>query len=155
MNAQIGVDDENAIDLQLLQRQIDLAKTKARWNSCRHYMSPLVHMLTAQGLDVNFDNHLNITFTGDKPKFLEVLSALTICGFTLDNKERPKSDDTSWSSYCTHKAGSTQAWMYFTSSVCRRIKVGTETVTRDVFKVACDPMFETALPPPMIDHDLF
>ncbi len=86
------------------------------------------------------DTYGNITLSGDKHKLAEMVRALRGAGFRT-TESPPKKDQTSWSpTYYHDNLTSGWVWLFFTSSVCRRVKVGTRVVperTEDVYETVC------------------
>jgi hypothetical protein len=46
--------------------------------------------------------------------------------------------ETTFSCYWEHTELETKFWLYFTSTVCTRVKVGTEMVERDIYETVCE-----------------
>lgn len=82
---------------------------------------------------------INLSFTGNGAKLGEVWGLLRRYGYAPNN--RPKKGE---SSFHTHwyKDGFSTIWMSFSSSVCRRVQVGTKTETVPIYEVQCGDMPE-------------
>lgn len=85
------------------------------------------------------EGDVDLSFTGDGAKLGEVWKALRQAGYTTNC--RPKKGD---STFYTHwfLEGYSTIWMNFSSSVCRRVKVGTKMVEQDVYEVQCGELPE-------------
>lgn len=81
--------------------------------------------------------NIDIVYTGDKERLLHTVRVLRSCHFIPNAK--PTEGNTSYGTYFEHNSGA-KIWMYFSSSVCRRVKVGTETKTVDVYEVRCSDL---------------
>lgn len=129
--------DENIIDLQLQEEALNFAKKKAKWNVNRTLLSSIVNALTKLAIEPTFGNdHLNIQCTGDKSKLVAVMRILRTSGFST-NADRPVKGDSQWYAWFDSNECSARIWFSFTSSVCRQVKVGTKTVTVDVYETQC------------------
>lgn len=89
---------------------------------------------------------IHITVTGDKSKFLQFCRAMRKHGFDLPTIEKGATGFTK-----LHFLGEgMEITLYFTfsSTQCRRVKVGTKMVEQDVFEVVCDELmpYEPAAP---------
>jgi hypothetical protein len=78
---------------------------------------------------------LNISLTGDKHKLLAAIRILRRHGYKADKAPEDKSPN-----YYAffHKEDSMIVWFSFSSTKCRRIKVGTKTVEQDIYETVCD-----------------
>jgi hypothetical protein len=93
-------------------------------------------------IDVQFgleNDWIAIRFTGDGDKLKDVWGLLRRNGFNTNN--RPKKGDTEFYSFWTHD-GHAQLFMCFTSSLCKRVKVGTKMVEQDIFETQCGDLPE-------------
>lgn len=142
-----------AIDVALDEATLQVQKRRARWYSCRSVMKPLVDSLLELDIEPTFNHEFDIQFTGDKRKLDAVLSLVRFAGFTLDDPKPPGPKDTSWSCYATHPGLTVRIWVYFTSSVCKRVKIGTKMVEQDIYEIGCDPFTVDALPAIAIEDD--
>lgn len=80
---------------------------------------------------------IDISFTGDGPKLACVWTELRRHGYEPDS--RPTKGDTSYNSHwrCGREGYST-IWVSFSSSVCRRVQVGTKMVEQPVYETQCE-----------------
>ena len=93
---------------------------------------------------VNVDSvSLDISLAGDKHEFAMIVRALRTSGFVLDNA-MPKAGDASWCAWARHPDGAVMV-CFFSSRVCRRVKVGTKMVEQDVYETVCDEIIPPTL----------
>lgn len=78
---------------------------------------------------------LNVTFTGGKLSLEKAFKILRSKGFVPD--ERPKEKDTKFATYFRQADGAS-VWLSFSSSVCKRVQIGTRTVEEPVYEIQCD-----------------
>lgn len=98
---------------------------------------------------------LTVRLTGDKHKLSELVRALRTRGF-VTNATPPKANDSTWSAFYQHPqicdGEVTAVYLSFSSSVCRRVKVGTKVIpaqTVDVYETVCgEVVLDTPEAPP-------
>lgn len=74
--------------------------------------------------------------TGDKTTLEKAFRILRGASLTF-NTDRPKKGDSEWCAFFRHPESETRLFFQFTSSVCKRVKVGTKMVEQDVFETQC------------------
>lgn len=87
-------------------------------------------------IDIN-SNSLDLSYAGDKHTLAGSFAALRKLGYKPD--KRP--DDKPMESYTTwfkHPEQDLRIWFKFSSTVCKRQKIGTKMVEQDVFEVVCE-----------------
>ena len=102
----------------------------------------LFRRLEELDIDATFslsDGDVNVAFTGDGPKLTEVWKALRAAGYQPNN--RPKKGESTFYSHWFQEGYST-VWMNFSSSVCRRVQVGTKMVEQPIYEVQCGELPE-------------
>jgi hypothetical protein len=137
----IEVLSENPIEIQLQEAAIELAKLKAKWNGCKSFLGPMANALMLLGIEPRLDNTLDNTyfaiyFSGDKEKLASVLRIVRVGGWQTESA-RPKKGDTTWSAFFDRKDTTVRIYFHFSSTVCKRVKIGTKTVRQDVYEVQC------------------
>jgi len=88
---------------------------------------------------ISFDNtrSVNVNVSGDHHVFLGMFKALRSLGY--DSSDKPKEEKiAAWSSYWHHKDHKLRLWITFTSTSCKRVKIGTTMVEQDVYETVCD-----------------
>lgn len=144
---------DDPIEIALAEKAIALAKSRAKWNSIKDFYRPIINALQRLGLEPTLGTDIDLSFAGDAHKLASVVRILRTSGFTTLG-ERPKKGDTAWHAYFEHPECATKLWLYFTSSVCKRVKTGTQMVEQDVYEVQCgdismpeEPTLLTIVPP--------
>jgi hypothetical protein len=88
-------------------------------------------------VSVYFTGTLDVGVTGDRHALMAAFGALRRLNFTPSS--RPVAGSPSYSAFFTHDSGA-MVWFSFSSTQCRRVKVGTKTVEQDVYETVCDEM---------------
>ncbi len=159
MNTQIDTMMDDPIEISLAEQSLALAKQRQQWNAIKDFYRPIINALQRLGIDVRLTNAIDVTFAGDAHKLASVVRILRTSGFSTE-AAKPKQGDTSWYAYYTHPDCGVMVWLYFTSSVCRRVKVGTKMVEQDVFETQCgdisidEPPALTIVPTPELVEEL-
>lgn len=140
MNAKISEVDtipESLVDIRLAEQALAIAKDRLQWNSCKDFFSPLCNALQQLGAEPYFNGGtIYVSMTGDKDKLTRAFRIFRTADMTF-SAERPKKGDSEWRAAFRHASQSVYVYFQFTSSVCRRVKVGTKTVEQDVFETQC------------------
>lgn len=107
-------------------------------------------------LDIDLDfclrgGDINLSFTGDGTRLGLVWAVLRKNGYAPNC--RPKKGE---STFYTHwlKDGAATFWMNFSSSVCRRVQVGTKTVEQPIYETQCDELPELEAETPKVSLTL-
>ena len=145
MNAQLETFVDDPIDIALSEQSLALAKLRLRWNAIKDFYRPIINAFHRLGLEPKLSTDIDLYFSGDAKKLAAVVTILRGSGFNT-SAPRPKKGDTTWSAYYVHPDCETKVWLYFTSSVCKRVKVGTKMVEQDVFEVQCGDILEPEVP---------
>jgi hypothetical protein len=144
VNNEIDLVDENPIDLYLQEQALNLSKVRAKWNANRSILSPIVNALHKLKIEPTLHSTLDVSVSGDAKRLADVVRIFMVSGFKATSS-KPKAGDTTWHSYFSHPNCSIDIWFYFTSSVCKRVKVGTKMVEQDVYEVQCGDIASEAL----------
>lgn len=81
------------------------------------------------------ESSLDIRIATDKATLNAIVQVLRKQGFSPDS--RPSEGDTTWSSYWSHQVTAANIWFSFSSTECKRVKVGTEMVEQTVYETQC------------------
>ncbi|MGH9425202.1 MAG: hypothetical protein ACRD2L_02700 [Terriglobia bacterium] len=81
------------------------------------------------------EESVNLGVTGDKHTLLAAVRRLRANGFSHRDSP-PRENAPEWYAYFRHAAGA-KIFFRFTSTSCRRVKVGTKMVEQDVFETVC------------------
>jgi hypothetical protein len=136
MNAQVEELLDDPIEIALAERAIELAKSRQLWASNKTLYAPIVVALRQLDIDPRLSTDLDVCFTGDAHKFAAVVRLLRTRGFKCDALP-PAKGDTGWIGRYKHPEYALQVWMSFSSSVCKRVKIGTKMVEQDIYEVQC------------------
>lgn len=126
----------NAVELALEKERISLAERRLTYSKNKEKLDPLIEALAAIGCEFSFPNSLDVRLVGDKGKFLQLLRTLRRFGIKVDAIEKGA---TGFNQFVY--LGEAQLWVSFSSTVCRRVKVGTKTVEQDVYETVCDEIY--------------
>jgi len=89
-------------------------------------------------IDVKIDTNsssLDISYAGDKLVLQGIFKALRALGYRTD--KRPKENDSQWTAYWDHPDSDMRIWLKFSSTVCKRVKIGTKMEQVDVYETRC------------------
>lgn len=131
------------IDNQLETLALALASQVAKWNGARSILEPLTAKLVELEIEPRLDGtySYDIHFSGDIEKLKQVWALLRISGFGLPNgAKRPQANEPDWQGWFHNETCEWKIWVNFASTVCTRVKVGTEMVEQDVYEVRCGEM---------------
>lgn len=128
---------DSSVDIALAEQALALAKARAKWATCKDFYLPIINALQRVGVEPALSgNDINVQFSGDKAKLAAVMRILRTSGFTF-TANRPKQGDSDWHCYFHHPDSAVPVWLYFTSSVCRRVQVGTKMVETPIYETKC------------------
>lgn len=122
-------------EAQVRKDQAEIAARRARWAKQHSHLTPLVASLKAIGSTFRMTDHLDITITGGKAKLTAAFRVLGKHGFRLVT-ERPKEGESYWSGFFDRDLS--RVWLTFSSTVCKRVKVGTKMKEVDVYETVCE-----------------
>lgn len=126
--------------LHLIERQQKASKNFKAFKLAIGTFPELFRALEDLDIEPGFslDNeYINLSFAGDGPKLATVWKLLRQHGYK--NSCHPKKGDTTFYAFWAQE-GHAQFFMNFTSTMCRRVKVGTKTVEQDVYETHCGEM---------------
>ena len=149
MNASVEELLDDPIEISLAEKAISLAKSRAKWHSIKDFYRPIINSLHRLGLEPTLSNDIDLSFAGDAHKLAAVVRILRVAGFTT-LAERPKKGDTGWHAFWHHPGCPTAVWMNFTSSVCKRVQIGTKMVETPVYETQCGDLSAIEDAPPSL-----
>ena len=123
--------------LRYVERRQQITRWVDEWGRTIQDHAPLFLFLEAQDIDVRFngdDGSVHVSFTGTGERFGKVWGELRRAGFKCDT--RPSEGATQFAGYFL-RDGYARLWMFFTSSVCRQVQVGTRTVEQPIYETRC------------------
>lgn len=132
----------------------ELAAKEAAWAKSRALLIPVAERLSELGSEpyMYSSTIMYSTLTGDVHKLVDAIRALRTNGFKSDSKPERKKPD--FVAYYAHPDTKVNVLLSFSSSVCRRVKVGTKTETVDVYEVQCGESEEFAADAGVISVEL-
>lgn len=101
----------------------------------RYYDSilvPLAEMTSHVWADAN---DINVSISGDASDMAAFFRLMRTNGFEPDS--RPKDAQTEFRTWFRHDDG-TQFYLAFSSTVCKRVQIGTRTVEEPIYEIRCD-----------------
>lgn len=144
MNAQVTIIEPEQLEylpaktlLRVIERQQKAAKNVKEFKHVIGSFPELFRRLEELDIEPGFGletDYISLSFAGDGPKLATVWKLLRQHGYK--NSCHPKKGDTTFYAFWQQE-GYIQFFMSFTSSVCRRVKVGTKTVEQDVYETQC------------------
>jgi len=137
----VDVNMPEHLPAKTMLKLVEQAQKVKRWSalfqeSVKKRLS-LFRRLEELDIDVTFsmtDGDVNINFTGDGDRLGAVWGELRKAGWEpVSRPEKGKSTFyTHW-----HQDDLCSFWMQFSSSVCRRVKVGSKMVEQDIYEIQC------------------
>lgn len=130
---------EQSILKRLADKRAALVDMESHWQQSKPYALPVVEKLAALGSEpyVYSSNLVYAALTGDVHILTDAIRALRTGGFKASYGEKPERKSATFTAIYKHPEAKLGILLAFSSSVCRRIKVGTKTETVDVYEVQC------------------
>lgn len=125
------------IDVLLDKDAAALTERRAAWAKYRSELLPIVRALQKLDATIYFPNSLDFHLTGDQHTLAAAVRIFRTNGFHTRN-EPPEKGSTTWNAFFGREGCDIGLWLSFSSSVCRRVKVGTKTVEQDIYETVCD-----------------
>lgn len=137
MNAQVEAIPESLVEIKLAEAALAIARDRLQWNSCKDFYAPVCNALQRIGAEPYLaSGTIYVSMTGDKQKLIQAFRIFRTAGMEFAG-DRPKRGDSSWCAAFKHASQSVYVYFQFSSSVCRRVKIGTKMVEQDVFETQC------------------
>lgn len=143
MNANIVLDIET-LDylpaktiLKLVEISQKTAKSLRSFQSTVNQLGPLFRELEEMDIDVGFqtsEGWVLISFTGDGHRLGRIWGVLRRNGYKTN--EHPKKGDSAFAAFW-RREGYSDVFMNFSSSLCRRVQVGTQMVEQAIYETVC------------------
>lgn len=128
--------------LRLVEKAQQSAKNAKAFKQTVTALPGLFRAFEEMDIEPRFDldnDYITLQFTGDGNKLKEVWSLLRRHDYNVS--ARPEKGDTQFCAFW-QREGLVKLFMYFTSSVCRRVKVGTKMVEQDIYETQCGELPE-------------
>lgn len=153
MNVQMTVVEPEELEylpaktlLLLVERSQTASKNLKAFKRTVNAVPGLFRRFEELDIDVSFnlDNaYINMNFTGDGEKLKAAWSALRRHGY--NTTARPKKGDTTFNAFWVRE-GQAELFMMFSSSLCRRVQVGTKMVEQPIYETQCGELPEIEEP---------
>jgi hypothetical protein len=120
---------------------VETSTTLGWWAKNHDQYDGLLDKLVNAGFQVSLSNSgIDISGSGDKAMLILAFKLLRAEGYTPSR--RPEAKDTYFSTYMRHDDLDRRSiWFTFSSTVCKRVQVGTEMKEVAVYEVQCgEPM---------------
>ena len=113
------------------------------WQENKIKFEPLMPQLESMGADVGLGYQtLDISLTGNKADLTALWKLLRGNGYAPDTRPEAKATH-----YCSYWEGKdSKLWVYFTSTLCKRVQVGTEMREVAVYDIQCGDGEELTVP---------
>jgi hypothetical protein len=154
VNAQITIIEPETLEylpaktlLRLVEKSQQSAKNAKSFRQTVTTLPDLFRTFEEMDIDPRFDldnEYITLQFTGDGNKLKEVWGLLRRHGYNVSS--RPTKGETTFLGFWTRE-GVANLFMYFTSSMCRRVQVGTEMKEVPIYETQCGELPEIDAPP--------
>lgn len=134
------------VEILLHEEQLKLVKKVNSWKAAKPVFLPVLNALDKLGIQpTGIDYYIAFSVAGDAELLTKIVRILRTSGF-ITTAERPKKGENTWYAFFNYEGLTLSIFLSFTSTVCRRVKVGTKMVEQDVYEVQCGDLAES-LPP--------
>src|SRR5882724_2846647 len=132
---------------RIAQVRKDADTQEANWIEARAVAVPVLEKLIAMGAEPYFiyNDTIYASVTGDVHQLTDAIRALRTGGYKANSKPERKSS--TYNAFFKHTTSGVDIYLAFSSSVCRRVKVGTKTETVDVYEIHCGESDEFSAEP--------
>jgi hypothetical protein len=136
--------------LKLVEHSQKVTKALKEFKQTVSSVGPLFRSFEEMDIDLQFNpdgGYIAFCFTGDGERLAAVWKELRRNGYKSDC--RPKKGDTTFYAFW-EREGYARLFMNFSSSMCRRVQVGTKMVEQPIYETQCGdlPELETDAPKP-------
>lgn len=132
------IEIEQQVLESLTRESENLSRKETNWRNAKAYALPVLEKISALGSDsphMMYDDALAVSLTGDVDKLVLAIRALRTGGYKSTSKPERKASQ--FNAFFAHSTSNVRIFFMFSSSVCRRVKVGTKTETVDVYEIQC------------------
>lgn len=132
--------------LRFAERKKHLAKNGEKLQAAIRDFQAMLLELEDLDIEPGFDFQngcIDLSFAGDGDKLGNVWHVLRRAGFEPD--KRPQKGDTSFCTFWRNGAHA-MVWVSFTSTMCRRVQVGTKMVEQPIYETVCGDLPELDAP---------
>ena len=129
----------SAIDRAFADQFKYLSEQLIAWRDVAPKLQPLADRLEKMEIEPRFDgSSLHLYVTGDKKQLTRVWRMLRVYGYNTSPENRPKDKQPSVCVWFDHQDNGTRVYFNFTSTVCKRVQIGTEMREVPVYEVRCE-----------------
>lgn len=133
--------------LKLVEHSQKVSKALKEFKRTVNEMSPLFRSLEEMDIDLQFNpdgGYIALCFTGDGERLAAVWKELRRNDYKNDC--RPKKGDTTFCAFW-YREGYANLFMNFSSSMCKRVQVGTKMVETPIYETQCGELPELEVEP--------
>lgn len=157
MNAQITILEPEQLEylpaktlLRLVETHQKMQKNAKVFNHTVSSLPELFRALEEMDIEPRFqldDDYVAVVFTGDGSRLAEVWKLLRRHGYNTTT--RPEKGDTTFYAFWHGPEGLARIFLQFSSSVCRRVQVGTKMAETPIYETQCGDLtgIEAEAPP--------
>jgi hypothetical protein len=129
----------SSIDNNFAEQFRIIAESMTEWNAARSRYESLVTALESLGSEPTFGaNYLYASISGDKDKLVQVIRLLRTSGLVADDDKKPAEKQPLFQAWYRNAADDVRVYLSFSSTVCKRVQVGTETKEVPVYETVCE-----------------
>ena len=126
-----------SIDKKIAAELDALSKKRDQWESKKDICLPIIDAMGVIGeFYCDWVGSLDFRITGDKHKLAGAVRVLRTRGW--ESKSDPPKPGETWVAKFHNPKINFSVFIVYSSTVCRRVKVGTKTVEQDVYEIVCD-----------------
>ena len=107
-----------------------------RYLKNKDWLDSLASELAKAGADVFLDNTIDVRATGGKDTLVGIIRVLRKFGWETDVK--PEENQRAYMAFFKHELTDFRVWFCFSSTICRRVQVGTELKEMPIWEVVCE-----------------
>jgi hypothetical protein len=134
--------------LKLVEKQQQASKNAKAFKQAVTSLPGLFRGFEDMDVEPRFDldnEYITLMFTGDGDRLKQVWGLLRRHGYNVT--ARPAKGDTQFTAFWQCE-GQARIFMYFTSSLCRRVQIGTETKEVPIYETQCGELPELEVSTP-------
>lgn len=149
MNSEVSIIEPETLEylpaktlLRLVEKSQQSAKNAKAFKQTISALPALFRGFEEMDIEPRFDldnEYITLQFTGDGNKLKEVWGLLRRHDYQVSS--RPEKGDTQFCAFW-NREGQAKLFMYFTSSMCRRVQVGTEMKEVPIYETQCGELPE-------------
>lgn len=103
----------------------------------RELFESLYSKLVGFCTSISMSGDMDVRLAGGKAELLEAVRIIRQAGF-ICSSDRPKAGDTTWTAYWRKPGVKVAVYFSFSSTVCKRVQVGTKMEPMPIYETRCD-----------------